>query len=55
MRFVKNKDLTPCTALPEHVDHEILYDICQTHIPELRDIIQRMIKEVSEMEGSNER
>jgi len=38
----------------EHVDHEILYDICQTHIPELRDIIQRMIKEVSEMEGSNE-
>ncbi|MDZ7699471.1 MAG: DUF86 domain-containing protein [Deltaproteobacteria bacterium] len=39
----------------EHVDHEIIYDICQNHIPKLRDIIERMIKEVSEMEGLKER
>lgn len=35
----------------EHVDHEIVYDICQNHIPKLRGIIEKMIKEVSEMEG----
>jgi len=39
----------------EHVDHEIVYDICQNHIPKLRDIIEKMIKEVSEMEGLKER
>jgi len=39
----------------EHVDHEIIYDICQNHIPKLRDIIERLIKEVSETEGLQER
>ena len=32
----------------EHVDYEIVYDICQNHIPRLRDVIEKMIKEVSE-------
>ena len=26
----------------EHVDHEIVYDICETHIPKLREVIQKM-------------
>ena len=39
----------------EHVDHEIVYDICQNHIPRLRDVIEKMIKELSEMEGLQER
>ena len=26
----------------EHVDHEIVYDICKTHIPKLSEVIQRM-------------
>lgn len=33
----------------EHVDHEIVYDICQNHIPMLKDMIEKMIKEVHEM------
>lgn len=32
----------------EHVDHEIVYDICQNHIPRLRDVIEKMAKELSE-------
>lgn len=28
----------------EHVDHEIVYDICQNHIPRLRETILRMMK-----------
>ena len=36
----------------EHVDHEIVYDICNSHIPRLKKVIQKMIKELSEMEGS---
>jgi len=28
----------------ENVDHEIVYDICQNHIPRLRDVIEKMIK-----------
>jgi uncharacterized protein with HEPN domain len=35
----------------EHVDHEIIYDICQNHIPKLRDIIEKMRKEFVWMEG----
>ena len=27
-----------------HVDHEIVYDICQNHIPRLRETILRMMK-----------
>jgi len=26
----------------EHVDHEVVYDICKTHIPKLSEVIQRM-------------
>ena len=29
----------------DHVDHEIVYDICQNHIPKVRDIIEKMRKE----------
>jgi len=36
----------------EHVDHEIVYDICNSHIPRLKKVIQKMIKELSEMGGS---
>jgi uncharacterized protein with HEPN domain len=36
----------------EHVDHEIVYDICQNHMPALRSMIQKMIKNLSEMEAS---
>jgi uncharacterized protein with HEPN domain len=32
----------------EHVDHEIVYDICETHIPKLREVIQKMRSEISE-------
>ncbi len=39
----------------EHVDHEIVYDICNSHIPRLKKVIQKMIKELSEMEGSQGR
>ena len=39
----------------EHVDHEIVYDICQNHIPALRENIEKMIKDVSKMEGLKER
>ena len=31
----------------EHVDHEIVYDICQTHIPELNRTIQKIRKDLS--------
>ena len=36
----------------EHVDHEIVYDICQNHIPRLRGVIEKMIKGLSEMDSS---
>jgi uncharacterized protein with HEPN domain len=32
----------------EHVDHEIVYDICETHIPKLREVIQEMRSEFFE-------
>lgn len=32
----------------EHVDHEIVYDICETHIPKLREVIQKMRTAISE-------
>jgi len=35
----------------EHVDHEIVYDICNSHIPRLKDVMQKMINEFSEAEG----
>ncbi len=39
----------------KHVDHEIVYDICQNHIPRLRDVIEKMIKGLSALEGLQER
>ena len=38
----------------EDVDHEIVYDICQNHIPRLKNVIEKMIKGLSEMESSQE-
>jgi len=38
----------------EHVDHEIVYDICQNHIPRLKNVIEKMIKGLPEMESSQE-
>ena len=35
----------------DHVDHEIVYDICHNHIPRLRDVIEKMIKGLFETEG----
>ena len=35
----------------EHVDHEIVYDICQNHIQKLRDVIEKMRENFPEMEG----
>lgn len=32
----------------EQVDHEIVYDICETHIPKLREVIQKMRTAISE-------
>ena len=32
----------------EHIDHEIVYDICAAHIPSLNDVVQKMIFELSE-------
>jgi len=32
----------------EHVDHEIVYDICETNIPKLREVIQKMRTAISE-------
>ncbi len=39
----------------EHVDHEIVYDICQDHIPSLRRLINKMLKNLSELEDSKRR
>ena len=36
----------------EHVDYEIVYDICKNHIPRLRNAIQKMIDRCSKMELS---
>ncbi len=33
----------------EHVDHEIIFDICANHIPRLREAIQKMSNELSEI------
>lgn len=33
----------------EHVDHEIVYDICQNHIPRLRHVIEKMVKDLSKL------
>ena len=38
----------------EHVDHESVYDICQNHIPRLKNVIEKMIKGLPEMESSQE-
>ena len=39
----------------EHVDYEIVYDICNSHIPRLKDVIQKMTEELSETGGSQEK
>ncbi|MBN2059422.1 MAG: DUF86 domain-containing protein [Deltaproteobacteria bacterium] len=31
----------------EYVDHEIVYDICKTHIPKLTEIIQKILGSLS--------
>jgi len=38
----------------EHVDHEIVYDICQNHIPRLKYVMEKIIKGLPEMESSQE-
>jgi len=38
----------------EDVDHEIVYDICQNHIPRLKNVIEKMIQGLSEMESLQE-
>ncbi|MEA3360906.1 MAG: HepT-like ribonuclease domain-containing protein [Thermodesulfobacteriota bacterium] len=38
----------------EHVDHEIVYDICRSHIPRLKGVIEKMIKGLPEMESLQE-
>ena len=35
----------------EHVDHEIVYDICDVHIPRLRNVVQKMLFELSKSGG----
>ena len=35
----------------DHVDHEIVYDICQHYIPKLRQIIEITIKDLSAVES----
>ena len=34
----------------EHIDHEIVYDICKTHIPKLAEVIHTMRMTLSENE-----
>jgi uncharacterized protein with HEPN domain len=36
----------------KHVDHEIIFDICENHIPKLREVMQKMRKDLSEMGDS---
>lgn len=31
----------------EHVDHEIIYDICNVHIPKLKDAVQNLCNGIS--------
>jgi uncharacterized protein with HEPN domain len=31
----------------EHVDHEIIYDICNVHIPKLKDAVQNLYNGIS--------
>ena len=38
----------------EHVDHEIVYDICKNHLPALKSMIQKMIEDLSGMEALQE-
>ena len=38
----------------DHVDHEIVYDICQNHIPRLKDTIGKMIKGLPARESLNQ-
>jgi len=39
----------------EHVDHEIVYDICLNHIPRLKNVIEKMIEGLSEMASFEEK
>jgi uncharacterized protein with HEPN domain len=34
----------------EHIDHEIVFDICHTHIPKLEEVIQSMRMALSQNE-----
>jgi uncharacterized protein with HEPN domain len=36
----------------EHVDHEVVFDICKRHIPKLGEVIQKLRKTHLESEGS---
>ena len=38
----------------EHIDHEIVYDICQNHIPRLKEVSKRMIQGLPEIESLQE-
>ena len=38
----------------QHVDHEIVYDICKTHIPKLREVVQKMRIALSENRSGEE-
>ncbi len=29
----------------QHVDHEIIYDICQSNLPDLKKVVQQMAKD----------
>ena len=33
----------------EHVDHEIVYDICNVHIPKLKNVVQNLCTEIAKI------
>ena len=35
----------------EHVDHEIVYDICKTHIPKLNEVMRKMRNSLSQYQA----
>ena len=35
----------------EHVDHEIVYDICKTHIPKLNEVVRKMRNSLSQYQA----
>jgi uncharacterized protein with HEPN domain len=36
----------------EHIDHEIVFDICKRHVPELEEVLRRLSKQRSESGAS---